>query len=647
MTFFRTHWYLAIICNVSSIARKPVVEEFDAENKPVDEPMYGSTFSNITTDQSMVRVEIDPDPVSSSKLAQAYEHTLHGPQQREEEDANLFEESSQIHLLDANDPGSETKKEIAESDKIHETSCDTVEEERIGQNATRGILGAFSASSKTKKAVKRRFVQPKKDPDQPIIIILDSLGQTRSGAVRALKDWLSAEGKAKRGMEAVITEKGYYPKCSQIPTQDNWSDCGVFLLGYVEKFFKDPDTFKCRLLAGEMSAETDWPELEPKQMRTSMRNVIVKCADEANVSRLREKKAKLAAARKTTPPAYDDDSPPELASHDLSGHRSPLEVSTKPQVSTSVRPTKAVETPPLERPLAQLASPFQSPKSSSIASGFAGSPDPPRNNGSVVLPIEGSPAQSRTQGSSKRRSPEVRVASFSEKSQNAPAPKNEALPRNNKAQQLRRPSSESLSHTKEQRRDTYNRQSTMAASERNSKVSPQQQAVRTSVHVNPSAHAHREGSAPTAPIEILDSQQEPSQESTSLRPSLAQPSPPAQSHAGPSTHVHTLRPAASLEEIRSSYFYGHAKHHRQDGDGTTHAGSGREGMQPQGGSQSSLLMDYADPPSEPRSQEPLSELMDVDSPAADAMDVDTPLRGSEIAETPEPELNDRHVTWFD
>jgi sentrin-specific protease 7 len=36
----------------------------------------------------------------------------------------------------------------------------------------------------------------------------------------------------KRGMEAEITAKGLYPKASKIPIQDNFSDCGVFVLAY-------------------------------------------------------------------------------------------------------------------------------------------------------------------------------------------------------------------------------------------------------------------------------------------------------------------------------------------------------------------------------------------------------------------------------
>ncbi|KAF2689022.1 cysteine proteinase, partial [Lentithecium fluviatile CBS 122367] len=71
-------------------------------------------------------------------------------------------------------------------------------------------------------------------------------------AVRALKDYIREEGRDKRGMDAVITQNAFYAKSDQIPLQENFSDCGVYLLGYTQKFFEDPDRFKNRLLSGQM-----------------------------------------------------------------------------------------------------------------------------------------------------------------------------------------------------------------------------------------------------------------------------------------------------------------------------------------------------------------------------------------------------------
>ena len=112
----------------------------------------------------------------------------------------------------------------------------------VAKDAHQGILSHLQLATPPTKAKVKRKSLPKRDPDQPVVIVLDSLtGNSRSGAVRALKDWIIAEGDHKRGMKAVIKENGYYPKDTQIPMQDNWTDCGVYLLGYVEKFFQNPD----------------------------------------------------------------------------------------------------------------------------------------------------------------------------------------------------------------------------------------------------------------------------------------------------------------------------------------------------------------------------------------------------------------------
>jgi sentrin-specific protease 7 len=121
---------------------------------------------------------------------------------------------------------------------------------------------------------------------------------TRSNAVRALKDWLKAEGMEKRAMEVDIKEKGLYPKSTQIPMQDNFSDCGVFVLGYARKFMQDPDAFKTRILTGNMSAQTDWPDMKPKVMRADLRNLLFDMHKKQAEERRAEYKAKKELKKK-------------------------------------------------------------------------------------------------------------------------------------------------------------------------------------------------------------------------------------------------------------------------------------------------------------------------------------------------------------
>lgn len=74
---------------------------------------------------------------------------------------------------------------------------------------------------------------------RPCILIFDSLaGASRSRVVATLRDYLSCEHLAKVGNEKTFSKdtiKGSSPK---VPQQSNFTDCGLYLLQYVESFFK-------------------------------------------------------------------------------------------------------------------------------------------------------------------------------------------------------------------------------------------------------------------------------------------------------------------------------------------------------------------------------------------------------------------------
>ena len=77
---------------------------------------------------------------------------------------------------------------------------------------------------------------------QPCIIIFDSL-QTKSMAKVAatLRDYLMFEYKAKmNGKVRKFNVDNLLACCPPVPQQDNSSDCGIYLLQYIESFFDDP-----------------------------------------------------------------------------------------------------------------------------------------------------------------------------------------------------------------------------------------------------------------------------------------------------------------------------------------------------------------------------------------------------------------------
>jgi hypothetical protein len=69
-------------------------------------------------------------------------------------------------------------------------------------------------------------------------------------------------------------------KATGIPFQDTVSDCGVYLLGYMEKFLKNPRDMITKVLQRELNAERDWPELDANTMRAQIREVIFKVHEE-------------------------------------------------------------------------------------------------------------------------------------------------------------------------------------------------------------------------------------------------------------------------------------------------------------------------------------------------------------------------------
>ncbi|KAK0720404.1 hypothetical protein B0H67DRAFT_186580 [Lasiosphaeris hirsuta] len=107
-------------------------------------------------------------------------------------------------------------------------------------------------------------------PEDPRIITMDSLGQSHSPAVGALKTYLVAEFKDKRNkiIDELPTVLGM--KAKNIPEQNNFCDCGVYLLGYMQEFLKNPDQFVNTLLQNE---RPKW-NVNPVKLRETWRDTI-------------------------------------------------------------------------------------------------------------------------------------------------------------------------------------------------------------------------------------------------------------------------------------------------------------------------------------------------------------------------------------
>ncbi|NXU57760.1 SENP6 protease, partial [Turnix velox] len=114
---------------------------------------------------------------------------------------------------------------------------------------------------------------------QPCILLMDSLrGPSRSNVVKTLREYLEVEWEVRKGNKRSFSKdvmKGSNPK---VPQQNNFSDCGVYILQYVESFFENP------ILSFELPMNlTDWfPRPRMKTKREEIRKLILKLQEQQN-----------------------------------------------------------------------------------------------------------------------------------------------------------------------------------------------------------------------------------------------------------------------------------------------------------------------------------------------------------------------------
>ncbi|KAH7188965.1 uncharacterized protein B0J16DRAFT_338488 [Fusarium flagelliforme] len=122
--------------------------------------------------------------------------------------------------------------------------------------------------------------------DEPRIITLDSLGASHAPTCKVLRDYLIEEAKDKKGLSITETPGGMTAR--GIPEQDNYCDCGVYVLGYMENFLRDPDEAVRRLLHKEPSG---WV-VKPQEIRAKVRDLLFEFQKEQHLRLVKEKELK-------------------------------------------------------------------------------------------------------------------------------------------------------------------------------------------------------------------------------------------------------------------------------------------------------------------------------------------------------------------
>lgn len=98
--------------------------------------------------------------------------------------------------------------------------------------------------------------------EQTYVMVLDSLGITHGPVKTALRDYLRLEARDKGHVRPDVDLKRLGDPLHvdvRVPDQPNFSDCGVYLLHYFDRFFSDPVLFTEISLAARRNSRTEVP----------------------------------------------------------------------------------------------------------------------------------------------------------------------------------------------------------------------------------------------------------------------------------------------------------------------------------------------------------------------------------------------------
>ena len=224
------HWFLAIICNLSGLERKMVGLE---DNEDIERPK-----------------KINALPSSPEVSEQHLPKSIGGK-------GDFDEHHGSPMGLDVDEQNEKNREGVEKFSLQTPTNAPPVNPATNPLNRKRG-------------QAKKKF-----DPQTPAIITIDSLPlMRRDSAVSSLKDYVKAEAESKRNMNVQRTDlQG--TAAQEIPKQGNYSDCGLYLLAYMEKFAVDPQRFVAGILQKDMR-EDEWPDMASCDLRSKLRNLILK-----------------------------------------------------------------------------------------------------------------------------------------------------------------------------------------------------------------------------------------------------------------------------------------------------------------------------------------------------------------------------------
>ncbi|KAI4740026.1 cysteine proteinase [Aureobasidium sp. EXF-12298] len=302
------HWFLVIICNLDKLERKLKLEGLGDEEEEGPENEHQSTVEEPVQSQSTVSndIEIPETPPQETK------------------DDVLSQGVKRISL----DASQEQEEELPPLNKLKPIP---------------------------RKGKKQAPPLPKVDPDTPAVIILDSLSGTHTQEVKNLKQYVVHEGRDKRGLEFEYTElKGMNAR--GLPQQTNFCDCGVYLIGYMEAFLRDPAEFVRKVMSRELDRNNDFADFDPSKKRAEIRDRLIKLEEEQSFAKKQRKKEKARLLKMASQDNRTTNPGPVLKQ--MSSPMKPIEAQTDSRMvqSSPMKPPP----PPIHKPSPRKLSPFES-----------------------------------------------------------------------------------------------------------------------------------------------------------------------------------------------------------------------------------------------------------------------------------------------
>ncbi|KAL8895124.1 MAG: hypothetical protein Q9192_003831 [Flavoplaca navasiana] len=287
------HWYIAIICNLPALNRK--LGGFDDESAPDVGSPKGTEVDQASKDKLLL---------SSSPRTAAGDEDCHHVLRRTDdpaEDPKEHETTASFAEMSLETPNTSVGTGDFNSDIPIAVRTNHAEQKLLdgqlrqvtanGQDSgdpdARGlespdrkveeVIETDKPTSPRLRPGKRKSLASTRvfDPYKPTILTFDSFGTAHAQTVRVLKQYLREEANDKRGQMEFDEKELQGVTAKQIPQQDNFCDCGLYLLGYMEKFFENPREFIDKIMRRQWDVVKDWPNLGPSIMRTNLRNLLL------------------------------------------------------------------------------------------------------------------------------------------------------------------------------------------------------------------------------------------------------------------------------------------------------------------------------------------------------------------------------------